>query len=1048
MSQDIASSLDEIERARLFWKEKLTGVEALNLTLADDTSNWDGVHAHYEVCFGDALTKKLLKISEGNNISLYTLLLTGLKVLLYKYTGQKDITIGTPVFLKSEFNKLIPLRDIISGEMTFKELLLEIRDTILSGYKNQFYPLQKITDSIQTDELLQRIAKVLLVLENIHDFKQVIDVAHSPSNTLTIVCKNDSHKLRLHVIYNPKLLHERDMLFLIRGYESLLYLMVHHLNDRISDSCLVSDMDKEKILFEFNNTGAEYPVLKTVHELFEEQVSGIPHKIAVKHGNLSITYKELNDRANHLAGILRRKGVKKNALVLISIDCSIDLLIAILGVLKAGGAYLPIDPGHPRQRVQYIVEDSKASVLLTRGPLNSRFAFHGDIIDTSDTEQPGEDIANLQNINDSHDTACLIYTPGSTGNPNGVMIDHKGIVNLSRFGKNNLGISGEDRVLLFSNVSFAEFLWETFISLLSGAELHILPDEAFYESTKFEQFIRDNDITVITVPPLYLANLVPENIRSLKKLIISGLPAATQIAEKWKEKVECIVMYGLTEATVYAGFRKLGGTSSESGSKVIGRPVDHCGFYIIDPDGQLQSIGLPGELCISGVGIARGYFGKPERTREKFIESPYEPGLRMYKTGALARWLPDGNIELIGRLDRQIEIRGYLVEPGEVEQRILEYGLVQEVTVCRHEDKNKNRFLTAYYVSDVDIQTSELKEFLRDSLPNYMIPLYFVRVTAIPYTVNASVDVKLLPKPSDDVENEDEHNIPQNETEEIISNIWKKILKLKSVSLKKSFLELGGNSILVLKMVAELSKVYPGMISVPDIFSYPTIEQLASRIILKAAKTRDRAVSKYIDISHLSVKMPTDALKTKDSRTDDGSILSYSFTKAFCKKISRIARISGMDELRIILGAYLYTLCIISGEKEITVHVVVGSEGSVCPVSVNLSDIKDFKTLILHINQKLEKVETCDNYRIEDINKIGLKKDPTAMIPLFYNVFSYTFREELLEIYDVVVGVCSTEGEINIVFRYDGLRIQSCKANEWFSLFVNCIDEIITKLSQ
>lgn len=1042
MNQNTTNSLNNIKRARLFWEEKLSGEYDEDLLPADDIKDPEYARSSYNIKLSGDLTEKLLEIGKNNYMSLYAILLTGLKVLLYKCTGRNDITVGAPVYLESEFNRFIPMKDNISSGMTFKEAMIDIGKTILDGYKYQFYPLSKICSNMQTDKLIKYFAKVILVLENIHDFSKVSDIAYSSENDLTIVCKNDGCQLSLNVIYNSKVLSETTVKSLIKGFERVLYHMSRNLDERIADFC-IGDIEKKGILYSFNDSKKEYPEAKTIHELFEEQVSLTPQAIAVKCNDLSITYKELNDKANVLAIILRSKGVSKDIPVAVLMERSIELMVAIMGILKAGGAFVPVDPEYPELRNRYIIEDSNSLILLTNGTLNFEFDFKGDVIDVSSITSQKAEVQKLQNDNDPNSLASIIYTPGSTDSPNGVMIEHKGLVNLCNFCRNNLAVGGNDRIVLFSTISFVDFLWEAFLSLLNGAELHIFSDGALYESNAFEQFINKNRITVMTVPSLYLANLIPSNVTSLRKLFITGAHPEPKLLAQWEGKAECISFFGTAETTVFAGIRRQSIIEGKPNSRVILEPIDNYRFYITDPDKQLQMVGLPGELCISGAGISRGYFGKPHLTNEKFIDNSFEPGQKLYKTGVLARAFPDGSVEIICRLDRQIEIRGYLVEPGEVEQQMLKHDFIHHVAVLGRKNKDGIRCLVAYYVSDIDIKPSALKKFLQNTLPYYMIPAFFVKVPAIPLAKNGKADQKLLPELPDDTLDREELCLPQSETEKNIAEIWKKILKLEYVSLRKSFTDLGGNSILLLKMVAELNKVYPNEISVSDIFSYPTIKQLAARIDQKI----EDVISKYRNISHMAIKLPNDYFKARGNNIRDGITLSYSFTNDVCSNILKISRDLEVNELVVLLAAYLYTLSIVSSEKQIIIHTMSGNGGNVYPITTNLNDIKDFNELMKYLYQKFKIVENSDTYEIKNVNKIELKIDPVLVIPMFYNASMHIFQKELLEIYDIVMGVSVIDDEIKVLLRYDGLRMHNKKVNELFSIFINCVEEIVTRLS-
>ncbi len=589
--------------------------------------------------------------------------------------------------------------------------------------------------------------------------------------------------------------------------------------------------EEEQYLFAVNNTKAEYPRDKTIHQLFEEQVSKRPNNVAIVCENEQLTYHELNVKANQLARIFIEKGIGKDTLVGIMMEKSIDLFIGILAVLKAGGAYVPIDIEYPKERIQYILDDSQARMLLTQKHLVRlihNIQFNGQVeIFEEDTIKIREG-TNLHVPSKSTDLAYVIYTSGTTGNPKGTMLEHKGISNLKVFFENSLNVTEKDRIGQFASISFDASVWEMFMALLTGASLYIILKDTINDFVKFEQYINQKEITVITLPPTYVVHLDPERILSIQTLITAGSATSPSLVNKWKEKVTYINAYGPTETTICA--TTWVATKETIGHSVpIGAPIQNTQIYIVDENLQLKSVGEAGELCIGGEGLARGYWKRPELTSQKFVDNPFVPGEKLYKTGDQARWLPDGNIEYLGRIDNQVKIRGHRVELEEVESILLKHMYISETAVSVHKDHQEQPYLCAYFVSEKHIPLEQLRQFSSEELPTYMIPSYFIQLDKMPLTSNGKIDRKQLPEPDLTFGMRVDYEAPRNEIEETLVTIWQDVLGIEKIGIKDNFYALGGDSIKAIQVAARLHS-YQLKLETKDLLKYPTIDQLVHYI--------------------------------------------------------------------------------------------------------------------------------------------------------------------------------------------------------------------------
>ena len=632
--------------------------------------------------------------------------------------------------------------------------------------------------------------------------------------------------------------------------------MLTHVDESIRTIPLLTESEQQQLLA-WNDTAVDYPHDKTIIALFEEQVDKTPDAIAIVFEDQQLTYRKLNQKANQLAHyLLNLKSetdncslITDNCLVGICIERSLEMVIGLLGILKAGGAYVPLDPAYPVARLAFMLEDAQVPVLLTQSSLKEKLPETQALVVCLDAEAETLSQYRSENVVSGvgpENLAYVIYTSGSTGNPKGVLIAHQGLCNLAQAQIKLFQVQSNSRILQFASLSFDASIWEIVMGLASGAQLCLAKSDDLLPGPTLVQLLHQHAITHVTLPPTALAVLPIKDRLDLQYIIVAGESCSPDLAGQWSKGRHFFNAYGPTEGTVCATvFENMTGSSS---TLPIGRPIANTQVYILDQNAQPLPVGVPGELHISGAGLARGYLNRPDLTAEKFITNPYrsDPNSRLYKTGDLARYLPDGNIEYLGRIDNQVKIRGFRIELGEIEAVLAQYPAIREVVTIVREDQPDNKRLVAYIVpkEETALTPDELRPFLKAKLPDYMVPKAFVILEAFPLTPNGKIDRHALPAPEQVFYPTEETSImPQTDMERSIATVWQEVLHVDKVGIYDNFFDLGGHSLLIIQVQAKLQKAFAKQISVVELFEHPTIHALAQHFTLKQTKqiTQNRA---------------------------------------------------------------------------------------------------------------------------------------------------------------------------------------------------------------
>ncbi|MGB7604620.1 MAG: amino acid adenylation domain-containing protein, partial [Lutisporaceae bacterium] len=843
----------EIKKQEEYWLKAFEGeVPVLNMPTdyqRPSIQSFEGDNISIEL--SEELTGKLKQIAKETGSTMYMVLLSAYNVLLSKYSGQADIIIGSPIAgrphadlqsIMGMFVNTLAMRNYPESSKTFKEFLEEVKANSLQAFENQDYQFEELIDKLNIKRDLSRnpLFDVMFSMQNLDAGEMQIEgLTFKPYEIdnniakfdMTITAVELNKTIMLSLNYCTKLFNKQTIENMSKHLTNILSSISSNTNLMLSEVEMLSEEEKHQVLIDFNNTEADYPREKTINQLFEEQVDKTPDNIAVEYENTKLTYNELNAKANDLAIILQNKEVEADSIVGIMIDRSLDMIIGIMATLKAGGAYLPIDPEYPKDRIEYMLSDSNTKILLTQSHLAKDMEFEGETIIIEDIAYSAEG-SSVTKINKATDLAYIIYTSGSTGKPKGVMIEHKSVVNLAYSQINQFKVNEKDRILQFSTICFDASIEQIFIALLSGAALILVNKDTILDIQAFEEYIIKHEVTHIHAVPTFLSNINYRKEYKVKRVVAGGDICPINLAKYWNEHCDFYNEYGPTETTVTSIMLLAKNITEETNNLSIGKPINNLQIYILDKNKNLQPTGIPGELYIAGDCLARGYLNREELTAERFIENPFAlvHGEKMYKTGDLASWLPDGNIEFLGRLDNQVKVRGFRIELGEIETRILSYEGIEEAIVIAREEEGGNSYLCAYITGIREFTISELREHLAEELPEYMIPAYILQLDKLPLTTNGKIDRKALPEPDGSINTGVEYEAPSNEIQEKLAEIWSEVLGIEKVGINDNFFELGGHSLKAINIIAKINKELNVSVPLREMFKTPTIKGLASYV--------------------------------------------------------------------------------------------------------------------------------------------------------------------------------------------------------------------------
>ncbi|HEX8433121.1 MAG TPA: amino acid adenylation domain-containing protein, partial [Longimicrobium sp.] len=772
------------------------------------------------------------------------------------YSGSADVVVGSPIAGRTSkevedliglFVNTLVLRTDLSGDPSFREVLHRVRDVTLGAYEHQDLPFEKLVAELQPERSLAHspLFQVMFTLQNMDlsgGTLAGLEVAAAPADfdttkfDLALDLAAYDGGLVGSFTYSTDLF-DRSTIERVRDHlERVLEQVAASAEVRLSELALLGDADRRQLLEVWNDTAADFPSDLCVHELFETQAERTPELVAVVFEGESLTYSELNRRANQLAHHLRAMGVGPDARVAIAVERGPEMMVGLLGVLKAGGAYVPLDPAYPAERLRYTLRDSAPAVLLTQSSLADRFADMAIPTVTLDgaawTDQP-ETNPERAGVTPEH-LAYVIYTSGSTGQPKGVMNIHRGVVNLLTSMRASLGVEAGDRLLAVTTLAFDISVLELFLPLVSGAQVEILPRAASADPMLLQSAIAESGATLMQATPATWRLLVESDWAGAPTLrALSGgeaLPA--ELAGRIRERVGALWnVYGPTETTIWSCAKPVDDTSRGDRVAVsIGSPIANTQVYVLDAAGEPVPVGVAGELYIGGAGVARGYLNRAATTAERFVPDAFskEAGARMYRTGDLARWLADGTLEFLGRTDFQVKVRGFRIELGEIEARLAQHEGVREAVVAAREDVPGDTRLVAYWTGDA-VDAQALRAHLAERLPEHMVPAAYVHLEAMPLTPNGKLDRKALPSPDGAAYSAREYEAPVGATETALAEIWAEVLGVERVGRWDNFFELGGHSLIAVTLISRMRR--RGLhAEVRALFTTPTLAGLAGAV--------------------------------------------------------------------------------------------------------------------------------------------------------------------------------------------------------------------------
>jgi len=811
------------------------------------------------------LSDAVAALARDEGATTFMVLLAAFQIVLSRWSGQSDVVVGTSIAGRTHreteglvgfFVNALALRARLGEVATFRELLAQVKETALSAYAHQDLPFEKLVQELAPSRDLSRqpIFQALMLLQNVDidpmrlDGLQLEEIEEdyvTAKFDLTLVLRETEDGLRGGLGYATDLFDEATIVRFSEHFARLLEQAVAQPQARLDQFDLLGEQERERLVTTWNATVAAYPADRCFHELFEAQAQRTPDAPAVCHRDVSLTYRELDQRANRLAQYLRRLGVGPEVVVGMCLPRSPEMMIGLLGILKAGGAYLPIDPGYPAQRIAFMLEDSFASVLVTMEALEEKLpVYRGRVvlldldakaIDRCSDEAPVTRVG-PQNL------AYVIYTSGSTGKPKGVMVRHRGLVNYVSYAATTFDAAEGDGAPINLPLVFDGTITALLPPLVAGTALHLLPEDCGEIDGLVELFAEGRNHALMKITPPFLQALQhilpPEHMaNAVRTMVIGGQALGWKDIEAWREHApgtRIFNHYGPTETVVGCIVYPVGAAPRDGGSAVpIGRPISNVQVYVLDGRHALVPTGVVGELYIGGDGVARGYLNRPALTAQRFVANSYgEPGSRLYRTGDLVRYRADGNLEFIGRIDHQVKIRGFRIELGEVEAALHAHSGIAEAVVIDRQDSDGQQQLVGYVVRSAqqEVSLQEIREQLRQSLPDYMIPATLVELAQIPLTGNGKLDRKALPAPDLSGQALAGYREPRTESERVLAQLWAQVLKLPRVGIHDDFFDLGGHSLLATQVISRIREIFALELPIRLQFEARTVAAFAARM--------------------------------------------------------------------------------------------------------------------------------------------------------------------------------------------------------------------------
>lgn len=872
----------DLSQDEVFWRQQLKGFTAPTPLAVVGPTSGDrvkrGVGAE-EMLLPARLTSALQSFARDHELTLNTLIQGAWALLLHHYSGTEDVVFGATRACRRStidgsesmiglFINTVPMRVWVSPTEPLLSWLKQLRKQQVSLRKYENTPLSEVQQWSDVPSGLPLFESILVfekgslnsILRAQGDgwLNREFLYRGQTNYPLTVIAYADK-ELLLRIEYDQHRFAQMTVRHMLGHVRTLLESMITSVNSPAAALPYLTRAEQQQLLIEWNLPWIGGSVRQCIHQEFEQYAEAAPNTPAVVFKGQSLTYGELNSRANRLAHRLRALGVQPDTLVGLCVERSFEMVIGILGILKSGGAYVPLDPAYPKERLAFMLEDTQATVVLTQPSLVAALpAYSGEILclDSPDVEPTSDDATSDENPVSGvkpENLAYVIYTSGSTGKPKGVLVTHANVVRLFDATESWFHFGPDDVWTLFHSYAFDFTVWEIWGALAYGGRVVVVPYEVSRSPKEFYTLLVKERVTVLNQTPSAFLQLIhaeealePQDDLALRLVIFGGEALTLQSLKPWVKRhgdanPQLVNMYGITETTVHVTYRPLTAEDINSGrGSAIGVPIPDLQVYVLDRNLRPVPIGVSGELYVGGAGLARGYLNRHKLTEERFIPNPFSniPGARLYKTGDIGRYHVDGDLEHLGRADHQVQIRGFRVEPGEIEAVVTGHKAVGQAVVVVREDQAGDQRLIAYFVpaSHHSVTVIELRNYLRKKLPAYMIPQHIIKLDTIPLTVNGKVDRRALPAPQEEHQTEKTYVPPRNEVEKTIAGIWEEILNVKNVGIHDGFFELGGHSLLLVRMLHKVQESFARELSVVEMFRHPTIETLAKFLTQKQEK--------------------------------------------------------------------------------------------------------------------------------------------------------------------------------------------------------------------
>lgn len=1051
MTSNYYISTQELEDAKKYWLNKLSGdLEEVKIPYGHAMKLKGDARNELIFTLDSELDDKLTKISKNSDILLYVYLLTAFKILLWKLSGIREVCVSSPVYVgqnqteEQEYNKFIFLRDYIEESITFKELLMEVKQTVIDGYKNQYYPMDRIYELLDCGMNTERSHNVCFHLMSIHG-RKCLDEMIENNNYHFIFSLEKQERLKVRVIFNNKVMDEAYANKILTAYKNILTQVIKDINQKISDIRLVHG-DEIEILNEFNDTWVDFGEIKTITELFEEQVNKSSHDVAVTSvrgqdkNYEQLTYNELNQRANQLAHSLRKNGVGRGDIIGLMVHNSLDVAVGILGILKAGGAYMPIEPDYPSDRIRYMARDSRMKLLVTNCVLSDTLPFEGIIINLSGHELIKEDVSNLDVVSSPDDPVYMIYTSGSTGKPKGIVVAHKNLFNYVKWRIDALDHNSRDVSLQLLSIAFDGFGTNFYPALLSGGSV-VFVDKIYWRDQRYiNEVISEQKVTNLSLVPL-IYRVILENVKdampkSLRFVVLAGEKSDSSLIELSQQKYPEVLLvneYGPTETTIAT--TSLCGMDAGNIS-IIGRPIANNKIYILDKDNQLMPIGLFGELCVSGQGVSKGYRNRADLTADKFIQNPYSENEILYKTGDLARWRQDGTIELIGRIDNQVKIMGYRIEPGGIESVLSGHNDIIKTVVTTCTNGAGYQELCAYFTATKKISIEQLRRDLADELPEYMIPSRLIQLDEFPLMLNGKINIRALKLSKLNVVT-NEYVAPSNDIENFLTGIWGRVLQKEKIGINDNFFDIGGNSLLVMQTHSLIENVYPELTTISDLFAYPSISKLADFIV--------KSTEKKLENKELySIELPADYFHEKKGIRSIGNF-KLNLSSQLQSQLNEIVLSENIRKSDVFLSAYVFLIAKITDKETVNFQAMVNEKNKISSICLEVKTLSGFSELFNKVNQQSQ--ESSDYVYLEaDWYKVNSARDEESVLPLFLDRSQYDGKDDLMRYFDMVFEVTMSGEEVSLSCEYDSAYLKEDKVADLLRMYVKTIELMIHRV--